>query len=134
MAVRKAAAPAPRKPTHHAPTHSGLSVVSSVLQGEECGVSVPYPRSPASALPSLWGPRGCPPVRPRRAGAGAERARESRARCLLQSSVQGRRPVPSPCAQGPRRTGVFPDLGLSALCDTPAACRLGCPPEFSDSF
>lgn len=41
MAVRKAAAPAPRKPTHQAPTHSGLSVVSSVLWGEARGVSVP---------------------------------------------------------------------------------------------
>lgn len=30
-AVKKAAAPEPRKPTHQAPTHSGLSVVSSVL-------------------------------------------------------------------------------------------------------
>lgn len=38
--MRKAATPAPRKPTHQAPTHSGLSVVSSVLWEEALGVSV----------------------------------------------------------------------------------------------
>lgn len=38
--MRKAAAPAPRKPTHQAPTHSGLSVVSSVLWQEMLGVGV----------------------------------------------------------------------------------------------
>lgn len=32
--MRKAVAPAPRKPTHQAPTQCGLSVVSSVLQEE----------------------------------------------------------------------------------------------------
>lgn len=37
MAMRKAAAPVPRKPTHQAPTHSGLSVVSSVLWGRGVG-------------------------------------------------------------------------------------------------
>lgn len=34
MAMRNAVIPAPRKPIHQAPTHSGLSVVSSVLLGE----------------------------------------------------------------------------------------------------
>lgn len=34
MAMRNAAIPVPRKPIHQAPTHSGLSVVSSVLLEE----------------------------------------------------------------------------------------------------
>lgn len=34
MAMRNAAIPVPRKPIHQAPTHSGLSVVSSVLWEE----------------------------------------------------------------------------------------------------
>lgn len=38
--MRKAATPVPRKPTHQAPTHSGLSVVSSVLREEARGDSV----------------------------------------------------------------------------------------------
>lgn len=35
--MKKAAAPVPRNPTHQAPTHSGLSVVSSVLWEKAVG-------------------------------------------------------------------------------------------------
>lgn len=46
MAMRKAMIPAPTKPIHQAPTHSGLSVVNSVLLGEAVvlGLLTSHPR------------------------------------------------------------------------------------------
>lgn len=47
MVMRKAKIPAPTKPIHQAPTHSGLSGVSSVLLGETMVLGLlnghPYP-------------------------------------------------------------------------------------------
>lgn len=51
--MRKAAIPAPRKPIHQAPTHSGLSVVSSVLL-EEAMVLGLLINAPVSFLVTAW--------------------------------------------------------------------------------
>lgn len=76
-ARRRAAAPVPRKPTHQAPTHSGLSVVSSVLRGEASG-SASRPRVSGARA------RGVPGAGP--CGLGARRARDTGPTYLLRSA------------------------------------------------